>query len=84
MLAELLHGDRGHFVYTGDVFGGLNALPDQCVQSCVTSPPYWGLRDYGAAGQIGAERTVAEYVETMRRVFAEVRRVQIRGADGTL
>ena len=48
----------------------------------VTSPPYWGLRDYGVEGQLGLERTPAEYVEKMVAVFREVRRV-LRG-DGTL
>ena len=39
------------------------------VQTCVTSPPYWGLRDYGAEGQVGLERTPQEYVEKMVEVF---------------
>src|ERR1039458_7134633 len=56
--------------------------PDQCVQICVTSPPYWGLRDYGVSGQLGLEATPAEYVEKMVAVFREVRRV-LRD-DGTL
>jgi site-specific DNA-methyltransferase (cytosine-N4-specific) len=52
------------------------------VDCCVTSPPYFGLRDYGEAGQYGLESSPAEYVETMRAVFAEVRRVL--ADDGTL
>jgi site-specific DNA-methyltransferase (adenine-specific) len=52
------------------------------VQTCVTSPPYWGLRDYGVAGQLGLEATPEEYVGRMVEVFREVRRV-LR-ADGTL
>jgi len=52
------------------------------VQCCVTSPPYWGLRDYGCAGQIGREKTPQEYVATMVAVFREVRR--ILKDDGTL
>ena len=53
------------------------ALPlrDGSVQCCVTSPPYWGLRDYGTPGQLGLETTPAEYVEHMVDVFREVRRV---------
>lgn len=51
------------------------------VHCCVTSPPYWGLRDYGVEGQLGLERTPAEYVDKMVQVFREVRRV-LR-ADGT-
>ena len=57
-------------------------LKDGCVQCVVTSPPYWGLRDYGTAGQLGLEPTPAEYVEKMVAVFREVKRV-LRG-DGTL
>jgi DNA modification methylase len=50
-------------------------LADGSVQCCVTSPPYWGLRDYGHDGQIGLEPTLAEYLRTMVAVFGEVRRV---------
>lgn len=57
-------------------------MPDESVNCCVTSPPYWGLRDYGADGQIGMEQTPEEYVQHITEVFREVRRV-IR-EDGTL
>jgi DNA modification methylase len=50
-------------------------LPDKSIQCCVTSPPYWGLRDYGVAGQLGLEKTPEEYVANMVQVFREVRRV---------
>jgi DNA modification methylase len=60
----------------------MRTLPDQSVHCCVTSPPYFGLRDYGVDGQIGLEQTPAEYVEQMVQVFREVRRV-LRD-DGTL
>jgi DNA modification methylase len=52
------------------------------VQTCVTSPPYWGLRDYGHAGQIGLEATPDEYVARLVDVFREVRRGL--ADDGTL
>jgi DNA modification methylase len=52
------------------------------VQTCVTSPPYWGLRDYGVAGQLGLEPTIAEYVESMVGVFRLVR--DLLADDGTL
>jgi DNA modification methylase len=52
------------------------------VQTCVTSPPYWGLRDYGAEGQLGLERTPQEYVENMVEVFGLVR--ELLSDDGTL
>mgnify|MGYP007071578749 CR=1 FL=1 len=57
-------------------------LADGCVQTCVTSPPYWGLRDYGVPGQLGLEPTPDEYVANMVNVFREVWRV-LRD-DGTL
>jgi site-specific DNA-methyltransferase (adenine-specific)/site-specific DNA-methyltransferase (cytosine-N4-specific) len=59
----------------GDCLEVLRALPEASVHACVTSPPYWGLRDYGVAGQIGAERTVEHYVASLISVFREVRRV---------
>jgi DNA modification methylase len=69
-------------ILQGDCLDRLCTLPDQSVNCCVTSPPYWGLRDYGVAGQIGLEKTPAEYVAKMVEVFREVRRV-LRD-DGTL
>lgn len=69
-------------IHTGDCLDVLRTLPDESVHCCVTSPPYWGLRDYGVAGQFGLEKTPDEYVAAMVAVFAEVRRV-LRD-DGTL
>jgi len=60
----------------------LKKLPNESVNCCVTSPPYYGLRDYGCEGQIGLEKTPEEYVEKMVAVFREVRRVL--ADDGTL
>ena len=71
-----------HTILNGDVFDCLRSLPDACVQCVVTSPPYWGLRDYGVEGQIGLEPTPEAYVEKMVEVFREVKRV-LRD-DGTL
>ncbi len=59
----------------GDVSDVLPRLPDESVQCVVTSPPYWGLRDYGVHGQIGLEETLAGYVHKLTGLFAEVRRV---------
>lgn len=59
----------------GDCRAVLPTLPDASVQCCVTSPPYYGLRDYGVAGQIGLEPTPDAYVAEMVAVFREVRRV---------
>ncbi|MCI0673178.1 MAG: site-specific DNA-methyltransferase, partial [Myxococcaceae bacterium] len=57
-------------------------LDDGIAQCCVTSPPYWGLRDYGVEGQIGLEASLGDYVARLVEVFREVRRV-LR-PDGTL
>lgn len=69
-------------LYQGDALETLRRLPDGSVHTCVTSPPYWGLRDYGVDGQIGLEETPEEYVEKLVTIFREVRRV-LRD-DGTL
>jgi DNA modification methylase len=69
-------------IITGDCLSILPTLPDHSVNCCVTSPPYFGLRDYGHDGQIGLEPTPDEYVSKMVQVFREVRRV-LRD-DGTL
>lgn len=69
-------------ILTGDCRQLLETLPDQSVHCCVTSPPYYGLRDYGMDGQIGLEMTYASYVSQIVAVFEEVRRV-LRD-DGTL
>ena len=69
-------------ILVGDVRTRLAALEDGSVRCVVTSPPYWGLRDYGRDGQIGLEQTPEEYVAQMVEVFGEVRRVL--ADDGTL
>lgn len=65
-----------------DAAAGLKTLPPDSVRMCVTSPPYYGLRDYGADGQIGIEQTPQEYIARLIEVFDEVYRVL--AADGTL
>ena len=62
-------------IHLGDCLDVLRTMPDQSVNCCVTSPPYWGLRDYGVDGQLGLEKTPEEYVAKMVEVFREVRRV---------
>jgi DNA modification methylase len=62
-------------IISGDCIEGLRTLPDASVHCCVTSPPYWGLRDYGHDGQIGLESTPEAYVARMVEVFRQVRRV---------
>lgn len=65
----------GVTLYCGDVLEVLRDLPDDLVQTVVTSPPYWALRDYGVDGQLGLEKTPQEYIVNMTAVFNEVRRV---------
>jgi len=69
-------------ILTGDVRERLADIPDGSVRCCVTSPPYWGLRDYGQGDQLGLEETPEQYVENMVAVFREVKRVLAN--DGTL
>ncbi len=69
-------------IVVGDCRDVLKRMPSDSVQCVVTSPPYWGLRDYGVEGQIGLEVSVDEWVEELTAVFREVRRV-LR-PDGTL
>ncbi len=59
----------------GDALARLRELPADSFDCCVTSPPYWGLRDYGVDGQIGMEPTLAEHLDVMVTLFDEVRRV---------
>lgn len=69
-------------IHQGDALTVLRTLPDGFAHCCVTSPPYWGLRDYGIDGQLGLEPTPEEYVARLVEIFREVRRV-LRD-DGTL
>jgi len=62
-------------ILIGDVRDRLRAMPAESVDCVVTSPPYWGLRDYDVEGQIGLEPTLAEHLTVMVEVFEEVRRV---------
>ena len=69
-------------IMVGDAVARLRELPDGSVRTCVTSPPYWGLRDYGNDGQLGLEPTPQEFVENLCQVFDEVWRVL--ADDGTV
>ncbi|CEP67139.1 DNA methylase N-4/N-6 [Moorella glycerini] len=71
-----------HKFYLGDALEVLKWLPAESVNCCVTSPPYWGLRDYGIEGQVGGEDTPEKYIVRLVGIFSEVRRV-LR-PDGTL
>lgn len=65
-----------------DCLDGLKTLPDNSINCCVTSPPYFGLRDYGVESQIGLEETPEDYVDKLVSIFLEVKRVLRK--DGTL
>lgn len=69
-------------IHNMDCLEGLKLIDDNTINCCVTSPPYWGLRDYGVDGQIGLEETPEEYVNKLVEVFREVKRVLRE--DGTL
>jgi len=67
--------DKSGEIYLGDTLTVLKSLETGIVQCVITSPPYWGLRDYKVDGQYGLEKTPEEYIENMVKVFREVKRV---------
>ncbi|WP_212692497.1 DNA-methyltransferase [Vallitalea guaymasensis] len=69
-------------IYNMDCRKGLKLIDDNSIDCCITSPPYWGLRDYGVDGQIGLEDTLQKYIENMVQVFREIKRVLKK--DGTV
>lgn len=69
-------------VYVGNVLDRLKDIPEKSINTVITSPPYWGLRDYGEGGQLGLEETPEEFAENLVKVFREVKRV-LRD-DGTV
>jgi DNA modification methylase len=79
---SVYYSDDAVTLHHGHALDVLRGMPDGTVNCCVTSPPYFGLRDYGEPGQYGLEKSPAEYVANMRDLFAEVRRVL--ADDGTL
>ena len=72
----------GSGIIVGDAWHSLQLFPDRTFRCCITSPPYWGLRDYGIPNQIGAEKGLHEYIANLTEVFQQVKRV-LRD-DGTL
>src|SRR3990167_10349610 len=69
-------------ILQGDSLAVLKTLPSESIDCVITSPPYWGLRDYGNDNQIGLEKTPEEYVAKIVAVFGEVKRVLKK--EGTL
>lgn len=70
-----VYEDLSGEILCGSALDALQSLPDKSVQLCITSPPYWQLRDYGIEGQIGLEPTIFEYISKLVIIFEEVRRV---------
>jgi len=62
-------------IILGDALEVLKTFPDECIDCVITSPPYWGLRDYQVEGQIGLESTLEEYLEKLLKITAEIKRV---------
>jgi DNA modification methylase len=62
-------------IIQGDALEIIKQIPDETIDTIITSPPYWGLRDYGVEGQIGLEKTPEEYVEKLVNIFREARRI---------
>ncbi len=81
-MTQHYYQDEHVTLHHGDALTVVRGMPSGSVDCVVTSPPYFGLRDYGVDGQLGAEASPAEYVENMRALFAEARRVL--ADDGTL
>jgi len=69
-------------IICGNCLDVMKTFPDESIHCCITSPPYWGLRNYNCDGQLGLEKTPEEYVKKMVEVFGEVKRVLRK--DGTL
>jgi len=66
---------RSNVIINKDCLAALKDMPDKSVDCCITSPPYYGLRDYGTEGQIGREAAPEQYVERLMEVFAQLYRV---------
>ncbi|OIQ60529.1 modification methylase DpnIIB [Moorella thermoacetica] len=79
---EPLKLEGASYILGGDALQVLKLLPANSIRCCVTSPPYWGLRDYGTTGQIGVENNLNDYIDALVVIFREVKRVLTD--DGTL
>ena len=69
-------------ILVGDVRDVIKTIPDESINCCITSPPYWGMRDYGVDNQIGAEDDVLLYIQELTSLFRDVKRTLKN--DGTL
>lgn len=75
ILSQATHSGQEYGVFVGDALNTLRGLPADCINTCITSPPYWSVRDYGRAGQIGLEDDLQAYVAALVEVLREVKRV---------
>jgi site-specific DNA-methyltransferase (adenine-specific) len=62
-------------IIQGEALSVLKTMPNECVDMCLTSPPYWRLRDYGVLGQLGREETLEKYIGSLCDIFDEVKRI---------
>ena len=74
-MSDIFYKEDGGVLFKGDAISGLKELGDETVDFCFTSPPYWGLRDYNAEGQIGQESNFNDYIVNLADIFDEVKRV---------
>mgnify|MGYP002770478210 FL=1 len=63
------------YIYNGDALEILKQLPSESIDMCITSPPYWNMRDYGVDGQLGNEETFEEYLDKLQKIFNEIYRI---------
>ncbi|RPD44874.1 site-specific DNA-methyltransferase [Hymenobacter sediminis] len=75
IIAKADHSGQNYGVFVGDALSTLQSWPSDCVNTCVTSPPYWSVRDYGREGQIGLEDDLQAYIKALVTVLSEVKRI---------
>lgn len=63
------------YIYQGNTLDILKSFPSESIDMCITSPPYWNMRDYGVEGQLGLEYTTEEFIDNLYDIFHEVKRV---------
>ena len=63
------------YIYQGNTLDVLKSFPSESIDMCITSPPYWNMRDYGVEGQLGLEYTTEEFIDNLYNIFHEVKRV---------
>ena len=74
MIVRPYYSDAQNVLYNGDALTVLKSLPNESLDTCLTSPPYWGARDYGSDDQIGLEAEVDQYISNIVKVFNILKR----------